>query len=308
MTFRHPEIGLALIILVIVFIIVRLIFKQGRRYLVVGSLEEKKPLKNSRISLLGIFTYFVATIAIGLLIFVSMKPEIAEKQIDDQKGIDIMMVVDISGSMSVRDVLPTRIEAAQQVIRNFVSKLSSDRVGMVVFAGTPVTLSPLTTDYALFNDYLDLLSPSKVSRLTSTGGTAVGDALLLSTNKFQVNDRQKVIVLLTDGESNLGITPTKAATEAKRLGIRVYTVFISSYDDSKAQSTLQEVSDMTNAKSYSAQKKSDLDSIFNDINDLERASIKVQSSYIYRDVSYPYILAALAAWMLLIPLIIARKL
>lgn len=142
------------------------------------------------------------------------------------EGIDIMLAVDVSGSMLAEDFTlgsqrSSRLEAVKATVRDFVNGRSQDRIGLVVFAARPYTQAPLTLDHGWL---LQNLERAKVGMLED--GTAVGSALATAVNRLEPSTaKSKIVVLLTDGQSNAGkVAPTQAAEAAKTLGYKVYTI------------------------------------------------------------------------------------
>lgn len=145
-------------------------------------------------------------------------------------GIDIVICLDVSGSMEETDLVPNRMEAAKAVIRDFVNRRPSDRLALVVFGRDAYTYIPLTLDHATF---LRMLSELHVG-LIDGKGTAIGNGLGVSLARLRRSDaRSKVVILLTDGDNNAGnISPLQAATFAQKLGVKVYTVLAGDNDSS----------------------------------------------------------------------------
>lgn len=139
-----------------------------------------------------------------------------------EKGVDIILVLDTSGSMQAEDFQPNRLEAAKKVISEFVATQKSNRVGVVVFAGRSFTLLPLTTDYPLVLDALKDIHKGTVK----IDGTAIGDGIANAVYRFKSeNAKSRVIVLLTDGENTMGnIQPLVAAQVARQKNIKIYTI------------------------------------------------------------------------------------
>jgi Ca-activated chloride channel family protein len=139
-----------------------------------------------------------------------------------EKGVDIILALDTSGSMQAQDFQPNRLEAAKKVISEFVANQKSNRIGVVVFAGRSFTLLPLTTDYALVLDAIKDIHKGTVK----IDGTAIGDGIANSVYRFKSeNAKSRVIVLLTDGENTMGnIQPLVAAQVARQKNIKIYTI------------------------------------------------------------------------------------
>ena len=160
---------------------------------------------------------------LALLIVTLARPQLSQSREHKlAKGIDILLVLDISESMRAEDFEGTnRIQTAKLVIKDFLAHRENDRIGLVVFAGESFTLCPLTLDYPVL---VELLSDVKLGQLAD--GTAIGDALATATHRLRVSEsKTKIVILLTDGENNAGsITPEIAASLAKSFGIKVYTI------------------------------------------------------------------------------------
>lgn len=162
-------------------------------------------------------------IVLALLIVTLARPQLSQSREHQlAKGIDILLVLDISESMRAEDFEgANRIQTAKLVIKDFLAHRENDRIGLVVFAGESFTLCPLTLDYPVL---VELLSDVKLGQLAD--GTAIGDALATATHRLRVSQSEtKIVILLTDGENNAGsIRPETAAAFAKSFGIKVYTI------------------------------------------------------------------------------------
>ena len=159
---------------------------------------------------------------IALLIIVLARPQKTDMFQDvSTEGIDIILTLDISGSMLARDFKPDRLEASKNVATEFISGRPYDRMGLVVFSGESFTQCPLTTDHAVLINLMRELQSGMIE-----DGTAIGNGLALAVNRIKDSEaKSKVIILLTDGVNNRGeIAPATAADIAKTYGIRVYTI------------------------------------------------------------------------------------
>lgn len=164
--------------------------------------------------------------AIALLIIVIARPQKTDKfQNVTTEGIDIILTLDISGSMLARDFKPDRLEASKNVATEFISGRPYDRLGLVVFSGESFTQCPLTTDHAVLINLMHELQSGMIE-----DGTAIGNGLATAVNRIKDSEaKSKVIILLTDGVNNRGeIAPSTAADIAKTYGIRVYTIGVGS--------------------------------------------------------------------------------
>ncbi len=163
--------------------------------------------------------------AIGFLVLGLTRPQWGTKmEMMKRRGLDVVVAVDVSLSMEAEDIKPSRMARCKQEVERFVDELAGDRVALVAFAGEAYLECPLTSDYGAFRIFLDVLDPS----LIPVPGTDLGAAIETSLKAFDQNDRKyRVLVLLTDGEDHSG-RAEKAAEEAARQGVTIYTVGIGS--------------------------------------------------------------------------------
>jgi Ca-activated chloride channel family protein len=144
------------------------------------------------------------------------------------EGLDVVLVLDVSASMQAADFPPNRLEALKQVASDFLYRGGGNRVGILAFAGHTFTQSPMTTDHTVLAEMVDSLSFKSISHARS-GGTAIGDALLVATDTLlagRLAGRDQVILLISDGESNLGIDPELAARHLRENDIRLHVIGI----------------------------------------------------------------------------------
>ncbi len=209
-------------------------------------------------------------------------------------GIDIMIAFDVSLSMLIDDFIQNgrpvqRIDVAKKVVDDFISRRPDDRLGLVAFAGRPVSVSPVTLDHQWLRRGLDSLKLNEHGDGTvQEQGTAIGSALAAAASRLDARDaKSKIIVLLTDGASNSGkISPLEAAEHAKTLGIKIYTVAIGTEDGRVPGNiqrfprqefdlpTLRRIAEMTGAEHYWAQNLSALETTFDTIDRLEKTETK----------------------------------
>jgi len=208
----------------------------------------------------------------------------------DVEGIDIMLSIDVSGSMLAEDMKPNRIEATKDVAKNFIAKRPNDRIGLVAFSGIAFTQCPLTIDHNILNGLL-----SKIRNNMVIDGTAIGDGLGLSVERLIHSDAiSKVVILLTDGINNMGfIDPVTATQIAKSYNIRVYTIGAGTYgkapypfqtpfgiryenvDVKIDEPLLKIIAQMTGGKYFRATDKESLQNIYDEIDILEKTKIEV---------------------------------
>lgn len=178
--------------------------------------------RTMRVRLAGI-PEWLRVMALCLLVVALARPQSGEREIQVvSEGIDIVLAVDISGSMKAEDFRPNnRLHVAKEVAKQFVQGRTGDRIGLVVFAARSFTQCPLTTDYSVLLGLIDRVDFGMIE-----DGTAVGLALANATNRLKASPAKgKVVILLTDGRNNAGnIDPLTAADVARALGVRVYTI------------------------------------------------------------------------------------
>ena len=218
-----------------------------------------------------------------------------EYQSRTASGIDIMIAFDVSLSMDIDDFrdqgLPVkRIDAAKDVVDNFISRRTDDRLGLVAFAGRPVSVSPITLDHQWLRQGLDRLqlNDQENNGTVKEQGTAIGSALSAAATRLDSREaKSKIIVLITDGASNSGkISPIEAAEHAKTLGIKIYTVAIGTKDGRVSRGiqrfprqefdlpTLQKIASLTGGEHYWAQNIAALKDTFQTIDNLEKTQAK----------------------------------
>ncbi len=243
--------------------------------------------------------------AVVLLTIALARPQsTTEEKSVSKNGVDILIALDVSESMLAEDLQPNRIEAAKKYIDNFVSDLESDRVGLEVFAGKPFTQSPLSFDYNVIRYYLSEISTDTIDQQRrELGGTAIGDAIVAAVNRFTNDDeRTKVLVLLTDGEANVGVDPIIAAEHARSNGIKIYTVGLgkkegaplpimqngqkvyarnpdgSVYKTKFDEKTLKEIAEISNGQYFYAGDNASLKKTFDTINALEKTEYETETT------------------------------
>ena len=252
-----------------------------------GSLNKTKTLKNRLRDLPQIFKI----LAICLLIIALARPQSSTNwEESTTEGIDIVLSMDISGSMLAEDLKPNRLEASKDVAVDFISKRVNDRIGLVIFSGESFTQCPLTTDH---NVLINLFKDVKSGMVED--GTAIGMGLATAVYRLKDSDAiSKIIILLTDGVNNKGVVaPFTAAEIAKQFGIRVYTIGVGTegyapypfqtpfgvqYQDVEVQideETLQNIATVTDGKYFRATNNSKLKEIYKDIDKLEKSKIEV---------------------------------
>ncbi|OPZ20429.1 MAG: von Willebrand factor type A domain protein [candidate division BRC1 bacterium ADurb.BinA364] len=227
--------------------------------------------------------------AIALFCAAMARPQLGWRERDIKVfGLDIMLALDVSGSMSFRDFQPNRLEAAKEVISRFLDRRDTDRIGVVIFGNAPFTLCPLTLDYGVIKDFIGRLTFERLGEQN----TALGLGLATAVDKLKDSDaKSKVVILLTDGVDTVGgMKPETAAEIAKSLGIRVYTIGVGSEGQAFApgmggffgpmltvqrgdfdEQTLRMIADVTGGKYFHATDNKSLEQVYRDIDAMEKS-------------------------------------
>ena len=257
--------------------------------------------------------YALRCIAVAAMVVALARPQSSlSRQEMKVEGIDIVMAMDVSGSMLAEDFKPNRLEAAKRVAADFIDGRKSDRVGLVVFAGQAFTQVPLTVDHHILLQQLGSIKSGLMR-----DGTALGDGLATAINRIKDSEaKSKVIILLTDGVNNQGsVDPQSAAEIAAMYGIRIYTIGVGSLgkapypfrdqlgrvhyqnvDVEIDESLLQQMAGLTDGGQYfRATNKKALAEIFDQIDEMEKSKIDVTQYAQTRDEQAPWLWAALIA-------------
>ena len=260
-------------------------------------------------------TTALRVLAIMLMVIGMARPQIVQgKETITGEGVDIALALDISGSMASLDFEPqNRLEAAKDVISEFISERPYDKIGMVIFSSEAFSQSPLTLDHKMVDRSLEQVQLA--SDLGIEDGTAIGLGIANAANMLTNSDAEsKVVILLTDGVNNAGqVDPITAAEAAKALGIKIYTIGAGrpgevpvpvpsmfggttvTYQESVLdEATLQQVSDITGGKYYRAEDTGGLRAIYDEINQLEKSQVEVQVFNQYHELLVWLLIPALA--------------
>jgi Ca-activated chloride channel family protein len=246
-------------------------------------------------------------IAIAFLIFALARPrthELSQRTYGDE-GIDIVLAMDISGSMKAEDFKPNRMEASKEVAMEFVKSRPTDRIGIVVYSGESFTQCPLTLDHSIAKN---LLSDINIGMIEDQS-TAIGMGLATSVNRLKDSKaKSKVVILLTDGVNNSGfIDPVTAAEIAKQFNIRVYTIGVGTYgkapfpfegpfgtqyqdiDVKIDEDVLLQVADISGGKYFRANTKNKLKTIYDEIDQMEKTELESIAYQRYEELFYKYL-------------------
>ena len=251
--------------------------------------------------------------ALACLFLALARPQLGKTITRTQaSGVDIMLVIDVSRSMLSEDFTiggqrANRLEAIKRVTDQFIAARPNDRIGIVAFAGRPYLVSPLTLDHDWLTQNLDRTRIGLVE-----DGTAIGSALAAASNRLKDKEaKSKLIVLLTDGDNNMGrVTPLTAAEAAKALGIKVYPIGAGSRGNAPFpfvdqfgrtvyrqipvefnEDSLKEIASMTGGSYFRATDTQSLQRIFKEIDELEKSQVEIQKVAQYRDLFPWFVLA-----------------
>ena len=274
--------------------------KQQSPTLKISSVKGFKAQK-SLLAKLKPFLFVFRLLALSLLIIAMARPRKVDisSQTKSTKGIDIVMAIDVSGSMLAKDLKPNRMEALKKVAENFVEGRPNDRIGIVVYASEAYTKTPVTSDKAIIQEAIQSIKYDNVLQ----DGTGIGMGLTTAVNRLKDSKaKSKVIILLTDGVNNAGfIEPETASQIAREYGIKVYTIGIGTNGNAMSPyayapnggflfrmmpveidvNLLQTIARNTGGKYFRASSNSKLESIYKEINKLETTEIQELKFYDY---------------------------
>lgn len=252
--------------------------------------EKIKPTLRERLVHLP---FALRMLAILFLIIALARPQnFSAGQSVNTEGIDIAMVLDISGSMLAEDFKPNRLDAAKNVIDNFVSARTTDRIGLVIFSREAFTQCPLTIDYSVLRNLLGDIKTGMIE-----DGTAIGNGIANGLNRLKDSDAEsRVIILLTDGVNNAGeVDPISAAEIASTFGIRIYTIGVGTRGEAPYpvqtpfgtryqmvpveidEVILKKIADLTGGEYFRATNNKALEEIYNKIDKMEKTKIEITS-------------------------------
>lgn len=300
---RFENIYFLYLLLAIIPMVVYYLFKlkDGRASIQISTISSLINAPRTAKYYLRHLPFVLRTIAFALFVFAMAKPQLASSEDTvSAEGVDIVIALDISGSMLARDFTPDRISAAKDVATKFIIDRRTDQLGLVVFAGESFTQSPLTTDHATLINLLNQVDNSAIE-----DGTAIGNGLATAVARLKESaSKSKVIILLTDGVNNAGqVAPITAAEIAETYGIKVYTIGVGTtgtapypvmdpwgnvtFAQAKVEideEMLQQIAEKTGGKYFRATSNDKLQAIYDQINALEKTKIEVQNFVSYREL------------------------
>ena len=263
------------------------------------------------------FVSVLRFVALALVIIAAARPQSADaREVIRGEGVDIAIAVDISGSMGAQDFDPNRLEAAKEIIADFIEEREYDRIGLVVFSLNAFVQSPPTLDHKVLLRLLDEVNLA--DRLRLEDGTAIGDGMATAANMLKDSTvENKLVTLLTDGVNNAGdFDPVTVATAAEALDIKIYTIGMGRPSRSADpqlgpfgggivmqgarldEETLQQIATITDAQYYRATDTEGLRGIYDEINALEKSEIEVLHFTSYRELAGWFLIPALLLFLL----------
>jgi len=316
MRFATPFI-LLLLLLVPLYVVLEIRWRRARPVVAFPHLDLAKSVSGRR----GVWKRFIVptlrAAALALVVLALARPQAGRgTETVLTEGIDIVLAIDVSGSMKAEDFQPkNRLAVAKEVVADFIEGRRSDRIGMVVFAARSFTQCPLTLDYNVLRELLESVEIGMIDERK----TAIGTAIATAANRLRESDADsRVIVLLTDGRSNAGeIDPVTAAEAARALGIRIYAIgagtpeggpipvddpvwgkrYVHAETDIDEE-TLGRIAEITGGRYFRATSESMLKDVYERIDELETTKIEVKHFTHYTELAARFIIAALAVVVL----------
>jgi Ca-activated chloride channel family protein len=308
-TFAHPQYFI-LLLLIPLFIFWLRKNKNNKPSFTISSLKGLQNSAASTIQKWAPILNLLRILSMFFLIIALARPQSSNiNETVNSEGLDIVLSMDISGSMLAEDFKPNRIEAAKKVANEFILNRPTDRIGLVIFSGESFTQCPLTTDQNILREQLKSIRSGLLE-----DGTAIGMGLATAVERLRNSKaKSKIIILLTDGVNNAGlIDPITALEIAKAYKIRVYTIGVGTegtapYPTQDAfgnmvmqqmpvqidEGLMQKISKETGGKYYRAKDNNSLSKVYKDIDQLEKTKIEINSFKRYAELFFPYALFGL---------------
>jgi Ca-activated chloride channel family protein len=308
LTFGNP--GFLFLLLVIPLLVVWYFYRR-KRYtadLQVSTTEGFKQVGRNLKFYINHGLYVLRLLAIALLIIALARPQTSLSRQDvSVEGIDLVIALDVSGSMLAMDFKPDRLEAAKDLAIEFIGGRPNDRIGLVIFSGETFTQCPLTTDHAVLKNLFRDIHSGMID-----DGTAIGDGLATAVSRLRGSKAvSKVIILLTDGVNNMGsLDPRSAAEIAKLYGVRIYTVGIGTMGQAPYpvqtpfgmqtqmvevkidEPLMMEIARGTDGKYFRATNNAKLRAIYQEIDKMEKSKIDVTEFRKKKEEFLPLVLLA----------------
>lgn len=318
MTFAHPYL---LLLLPLLPVLAWLKGKRGQQAaFLYSSIQLVKGIVGLTRTSVGQILLKMRWLALALFIVALARPQLGEGETKIMaSGIDIVVAIDLSGSMAAEDFeinheRVSRLAIAKEVLEKFVAKRPSDRIGLVAFAGRAYVAAPLTLDH----DFL-LQNLQRLNLGTIEDGTAIGSGLSAALNRLrELKSKSKIVILMTDGQNNAGkVPPLTAAEAAQTLGVKVYTIGVGTHGTAPMpridpfgrkvyvsipvdidEESLKAIAEKTSGRYYRADSTETLREIYAEIDKLEKTEIQIKKYQRYRELFPWVVLAGLVVLML----------
>lgn len=308
-TYAHPFFFWLLILVPLLAGFYFLYFVRKKPVVHYSSLTNFKGIRKTLRQRLLHLPMILRLIAISVFIIAMTRPQSTSRsQSVNSEGIDIVLCMDISGSMLAEDFKPNRIEASKKVALDFIEGRENDRIGLVIFSGESFTQCPITTDHAVIKNLF-----KNVNSGLLVDGTAIGEGLATAVSRLKDSKaKSKVIILLTDGVNNAGsVAPATAGEIAKTFGIKVYTIGVGTngyapypvktpfgiqYQNMEVQideAVLSQIANETGGKYFRATDNSKLKKVYSEIDRMEKTIIEVTEFRRKGEEFLPLVLAGL---------------
>lgn len=281
------------------------------RLTTLSGMKQVKPSAKVRLRPL---LFILRIIAFTALIVALARPQSSNvTESIDSEGIDIVLSIDVSGSMLAEDLRPNRIEAAKKVAIDFVGQRPTDRIGLVVFAGESFTQCPITIDHNVLKEQI-----SNIKSGVLVDGTAIGMGLATGVDRLRnATGKSRVLILLTDGVNNTGlIDPSTALEIAKAYKVRIYTIGVGTQGNAAYpvqtpmgmqkqmmpvqidEPLMRKIAGETGGKYFRATNNKSLAAIYTEINQLEKTRIDISTYKHYAELFFPFALIAIVCLVL----------
>ncbi len=287
-----------------------------------STIELSKLPKNLRVYMSSLPRWLYLTSIMLLIMALARPQQNEEKTSKNIDGVDIMLALDVSDSMLIEDMKPTnRIEAAKATLIRFVEGRSTDRIGVVIFAGEAFTLIPLTLDYDLIKQRVSEITTARKARIKD--GTALGVALASSSGRLKDSTaKTRIVIFLTDGENNSGtIDPETGLEIAKGFGLKIYSIALGKSGPTRIpvyttdifgnkvktyqpfvstvnEELLSKMADQTGGKFFQAEGENSLNQVFDEIDKLEKTKITVNKYVKVKELFIEFLKWALVFWLM----------
>jgi Ca-activated chloride channel family protein len=279
----------------------------------ISSIEGIKKLSSWKNSFRNI-PFVLRLLALTCIIIALAHPQLKnEERQTEGEGVDIILCIDVSGSMTAQDFTPNRMEAAKKVAADFIDRRSTDRIGIVIFSGESFTQCPLTTDHTVLKMQIEQIRNGLLE-----DGTAIGSGLATSVDRLRSSKaKSKVVILLTDGINNGGlIDPSTAKEIAKAFKVKVYTIGVGTEGFAQTpvstpmgvvmqnekvaldEKLLTNIAYETGGRYFRAKDNEGLKNIYSEIDRMERSKVEITTFHRVTEKFYPFVFAALALLLL----------